>query len=79
MITNTTNFPIIAYYDLSTIKQNNMFLLIIKLKKRRNFKSYSNICIGRERQILRLAYEREWSATSRKIQNILSETNRCTD
>ena len=57
MITNPTNVSLNAYYYLSRVKQDLGFLLILKLKERRDLESYSNIFTGRERQNLRLNYE----------------------
>ena len=57
MITNTTNISLNAYSYLSTVKKRN-FLVILKLKLRRKFESCSNIFTGRDRQILRLTYEK---------------------
>ena len=55
-ITNPTNIYLNSYSYLSTVKQISDFLLIMKLKERRNFKSYRNVFTGQERQILRLNY-----------------------
>ena len=57
MITNPNNVSLDTYYYPSIIKQNSIFLLILKLKERRKFESYSNIFTGRESQILRLIYK----------------------
>ena len=54
MITNPTNVSLNTY----SVKKSG-FLLILKLKERRNFECYSNIFTDRERQILRLTYEKE--------------------
>ena len=58
MITNPTNGYINAYSYISTVKQNLVFLLNLKLKDLRNFECYSNIFTGRERQILSLTDEK---------------------
>ena len=58
-ITNPTNISLNTYSYLSMVKRNSEFLLILKLKEHRKFESYSNICIGRERNILRLTYEKK--------------------
>ena len=58
MITDPDNFPLNTYSYLSTVKTNRVFLLILKLKERRKFESYSNIFTVQERQISRLTYEK---------------------
>ena len=74
MITNTTNFPLKAYSYLSTVKQDSEFLLILILKERRKLENYNIIFTGQECKILILTYKKEWSATARQIQKILSDT-----
>ena len=58
MITTPDNFSLNAYSYLYTVKQDSVFLLILKLKDRRKFKSYSTIINIWERHILRLAYDK---------------------
>ena len=50
MKTNPTNVSLNSYSYLS-MKKTQMFLLILKLKERRKFDSYSNIFTALERQI----------------------------
>ena len=58
IITSTTNVYPNSYSYLSTVK-NRHFLLILELKERREFESYSNIFTGWEHQILRLTYKKK--------------------
>ena len=58
MITTPDNFSLNAYSYLYTVKQDSVFLLILKLKDSRKLKSYSTIINSWERHILRLAYDK---------------------
>ena len=59
MITNPTNVSFNAYSYLYAVKQNSIYLLILKLKEHKRFENYGNIFTGKERQNLRPTYNKE--------------------